>query len=213
MRCIVGLGNPGIKYAETRHNIGFILIDHLAGIFQISLAAKKWDSLIGKGYIGERQVLLAKPLTYMNRSGLAVAQILSFHKIPPPDLLVVHDDMDIPLGRIKIVRSGGAGGHNGVDSIIETLGTREFPRLKIGIGRPLPQQKPEHYVLEPFSFEERSILEETLKKAGKASEVIVRQGIEEAMNLFNIKDDELVKSQSLDGTVKSPPPQADKARK
>jgi len=188
LRCIVGLGNPGIKYAETRHNIGFILIDHLAGIFQISLAAKKWDSLIGKGYIGERQVLLAKPLTYMNRSGLAVAQILNFHKIPPPDLLVVHDDMDIPLGRIKIVRSGGSGGHNGVDSIIETLGTREFPRLKIGIGRPLPQQKPEHYVLEPFSFEEIAILKETLKKAAKASEAIVRQGIEEAMNLFNIKE-------------------------
>ncbi|MDD5153539.1 MAG: aminoacyl-tRNA hydrolase [Desulfovibrionales bacterium] len=188
MRCIVGLGNPGIKYAETRHNIGFILIDHLAGIFQISLAAKKWDSLIGKGYIGERQVLLAKPLTYMNRSGLAVAQILNFHKIPPPDLLVVHDDMDIPLGRIKIVRSGGSGGHNGVDSIIETLGTQEFPRLKIGIGRPLPQQKPEHYVLEPFSFEEIAILKETLKKAAKASEAIVRQGIEEAMNLFNIKE-------------------------
>ncbi|MDQ7837867.1 MAG: aminoacyl-tRNA hydrolase [Thermodesulfobacteriota bacterium] len=188
MRCIVGLGNPGIKYAETRHNIGFILIDHLAGIFQISLAAKKWDSLIGKGYIGERQVLLAKPLTYMNRSGLAVAQILNFHKIPPPDLLVVHDDMDIPLGRIKIVRSGGSGGHNGVDSIIETLGTREFPRLKIGIGRPLPQQKPEHYVLEPFSFEEIALLKETLKKAAKASEAIVRQGIEEAMNLFNIKE-------------------------
>lgn len=188
MRCIVGLGNPGIKYAETRHNIGAILIDHLAGIFQISLAAKKWDSLIGKGYIGERQVLLAKPLTYMNRSGLAVAQILNFHKIPPPDLLVVHDDMDIPLGRIKIVRSGGSGGHNGVDSIIETLGTREFPRLKIGIGRPLPQQKPEHYVLEPFSFEERAILKETLKKAARASEAIVRQGIEEAMNLFNIKE-------------------------
>jgi len=186
--CIVGLGNPGIKYAETRHNIGFILIDHLAGIFQISLAAKKWDSLIGKGYIGERQVLLAKPLTYMNRSGLAVAQILSFHKIPPHDLLVVHDDMDTPLGRIKIVRSGGSGGHNGVDSIIETLGTREFPRLKIGIGRPLPQQKPEHYVLEPFSFEERIILKETLKKAAKASEAIARQGIEEAMNLFNIKE-------------------------
>jgi len=188
LRCIVGLGNPGIKYAETRHNIGAILIDHLAGIFQISLAAKKWDSLIGKGYIGERQVLLAKPLTYMNRSGLAVAQILNFHKIPPPDLLVVHDDMDIPLGRIKIVRSGGSGGHNGVDSIIETLGTREFPRLKIGIGRPLPQQKPEHYVLEPFSFEERAILKETLKKAARASEAIVRQGIEEAMNLFNIKE-------------------------
>ena len=194
MRCIVGLGNPGIKYAETRHNIGFILIDHLAGIFQISLAAKKWDSLIGKGYIGERQVLLAKPLTYMNRSGLAVAQILNFHKIPSPDLLVVHDDMDIPLGRIKIVRSGGSGGHNGVDSIIETLGTREFLRLKIGIGRPLPQQKPEHYVLEPFSFEEIAILKETLKKAAKASEIIVRQGIEEAMNLFNIKDDVVAKS-------------------
>lgn len=188
MRCIVGLGNPGIKYAETRHNIGFILIDHLAGIFHISLAAEKWDSRIGKGYIGERQVLLAKPLAYMNRSGLAVAQILNFHKIPPQGLLVVHDDMDIPLGRIKIVRSGGSGGHNGVDSIIETLGTQEFPRLKIGIGRPLPQQKPERYVLEPFSLEERSILKETLKKAEKASEVIVRQGIEEAMNLFNIKD-------------------------
>lgn len=188
MRCIVGLGNPDIKYAETRHNIGFILIDHLAEIFHISLTAKKWDSLIGKGYIGERQVLLAKPLTYMNRSGLAVAQILNFHKIPPQGLLVVHDDMDIPLGRIKIARSGGSGGHKGVDSIIETLGIQEFPRLKIGIGRPLPQQKPEHYVLEPFSLEERSILKETLKKAERAAEVIVRQGIETAMNLFNIKE-------------------------
>jgi PTH1 family peptidyl-tRNA hydrolase len=188
VRCIVGLGNPGINYAETRHNIGFILIDRLAGIFQISLTAKKWDSLIGKGYIGERPILLVKPFTYMNRSGLAVAQILSFHKIPPQNLLVVHDDMDIPLGRIKIVRSGGSGGHKGVDSIIETLGIQEFPRLKIGIGRPLPQQKPEHYVLEPFSFEERSILAETLKKAARASEAIVRQGIEEAMNLFNIKE-------------------------
>ncbi len=203
MRCIVGLGNPDIKYAGTRHNIGFILIDHLAEIFQISLTAKKWDSLIGKGYIGEWQVLLAKPLTYMNRSGLAVAQILNFHKIPPQGLLVVHDDMDIPLGRIKIVRGGGSGGHKGVDSIIETLGIQEFPRLKIGIGRPLPQQKPEYYVLEPFSLEERSILKETLKKAERAAEVIVRQGIETAMNLLNIKNDELVKSQGLDDTVKS----------
>lgn len=187
MHCIVGLGNPGKKYAETRHNVGFILIEHLAGNLRISLTHKKWDSLVGKGRIGEKEVLLAKPLTYMNRSGLAVVQILHFHKMPAQNLLVVHDDLDLPLGHIKIVRGGGSGGHNGVASIIEVLGSQEFCRLKIGIGRPLPLQKPEHYVLEPFSSEEKSLLEETIERAKKASEAIVRLGIDVAMNMFNVR--------------------------
>ncbi len=187
MRCIVGLGNPGTKYTETRHNIGFILIDHLSETLHIPVKQKKWDSLIGRGQIGSKEVLLAKPLTYMNRSGSAVLQIVQFYKIPVQNLLVVHDDMDLPLGRIKIVRSGGPGGHNGVVSIIEALGTQEFPRLKVGIGRPLPQQKPEQYVLEPFSSPEKPILEEIIKEAEKASEVILEQGIDMAMNMFNPK--------------------------
>lgn len=186
MYCIVGLGNPGKRYAETRHNVGFILVDHLAETFQVALSRKKWDSLIGRGYIGQEEVLLAKPLTYMNRSGLAVSQILHFHKISTRDLLVVHDDLDLPLGRIKIVRSGGSGGHKGVASIIEALGTQEFSRLKVGIGRPLPPMEPEQYVLEPFSGEEKPIREELILRAGTAAAIIVQEGMDTAMNRFNV---------------------------
>ncbi len=186
MHCIVGLGNPGSRYQETRHNVGFILVDYAAGIFRIPLLKEKWDSRIGKGLVDSEEVILVKPLTFMNRSGLAVARILHFHKIPVQKLLVVHDDMDLPPGRLKIVSGGGPGGHNGVASIMETLGTQEFPRLKIGIGRP-GEEDASRYVLEPFVREERAIIENVIVDAAEAVRVIILQGLSTAMNLFNTR--------------------------
>ncbi len=184
---IAGLGNPGDKYRYTRHNAGFMVLDKLALDLGISfgqhLKAPRYAS--ADIHIEDVRLTLLKPLEYMNRSGLAVAKLCSFYNIPPHDVLVVHDDLDIELGRIKFVRSGGPGGHKGVGSIIEALGTSAFPRLKIGIDRPPAHMQAERYVLGRFTKEQSLLMEKVTKAASEAILVFVRDGIDMAMNRFN----------------------------
>ncbi len=186
-KIIVGLGNPGPKYQFTRHNIGFLIVDHLAKEYRLpfTLGKKSFKSEIALGTIKNHKVLLLKPLTYMNRSGEAVVAVLNFYKNKPEDLLVIHDDLDLPLGKIRIVKKGGAGGHNGIRSIIASLGTREFPRLRVGIGRPQGGMKVEHYVLSNFTKEEMLLVNKIVEISTDAILTIIEDGIDKAMNQFN----------------------------
>ncbi len=188
-KIIVGLGNPGPKYENTRHNIGFIVINRLAEShnLQFNTGKKSFKSETASGTIDHSKVLLVKPLTYMNKSGEAVAAILNFYKNGPEDLVVVHDDLDLPLGRIRIVKQGGAGGHNGIRSIISSLGTRLFPRIRIGIGRPQDALPVETYVLSPFGEYELPLLRKVVDSGAEAVVTILNEGIEKAMNQFNGK--------------------------
>lgn len=183
---IAGLGNPGPKYAETRHNMGFMVADRLAAQHNASFRKPSGRPCLEADlHISTKGVVLIKPQTYMNRSGIAVQLTAAYYRIGPSDLLVVHDDLDLPLGRMKFVRGGGAGGHNGIRSIIEQLGTRDFPRLKIGIGRPEGPIPVDRYVLSPFSPKERPVVELVVDAASEAVVHFVENGIESAMNRFN----------------------------
>ena len=156
MKLIVGLGNPGQAYRWTRHNLGFLLIDELAGRNGIEIGRRGLESEYGRGKIRGEEVLLAKPQTFMNRSGEAAARLLRFFKVPPEDLIIIHDDLDLPCGKIRIRLQGGHGGHQGVKSVIEAVGSDGFLRVKIGIGRPSdPRWDPADYVLEPVRGELR----------------------------------------------------------
>lgn len=179
-RLIVGLGNPGKKYAETRHNIGFMVLDSLADKAGVHFAdEKRWKTQIAKD--GMRYLL--KPQTFMNESGVAVAKVAAFYKIEPAEVLVVYDDLDLPLGRLRLRGAGSAGGHNGMRSIISHLGTQSFPRLRIGIGR--AEREAVGHVLGKFRTEERSELEKSVKNAVLAVALIAGQGLSAAMTRFN----------------------------
>jgi PTH1 family peptidyl-tRNA hydrolase len=184
---IAGLGNPGEKYRYTRHNMGFMVLDKIASDLGLSFRHESRSPKFASAdtRIDGSRVIFMKPLEYMNRSGPPVARVVSYYKILPENTLIVHDDLDIGLGRIKFVRSGGAGGHNGIRSIIEALGTKSFPRLKIGIDRPPPEIPGERYVLGRFSPEHRELVEKVVEMASEALLVFVRHGIQEAMNRFN----------------------------
>ncbi len=184
---LVGLGNPGSKYRGTRHNIGFDVVDFLASRHGLSFDSVKSPAPyeIATGSVLNRKLVLLKPLTYMNRSGDAVAPLVRFYKIPLQDLLVIHDDIDLPLGKIRFVRSGGHGGHNGIRSIIQSLGSRDFPRLKIGIGRPTGPIPVDKYVLSRFDEAERKIVDQVVELCVEAIECFLREGIEAAMNEYN----------------------------
>jgi len=185
LNLIVGLGNPGSRYAQTRHNIGFQSIDAISSKNRIQLSHTDLLCQWGKGFIKRKEVLLAKPQTYMNLSGRAIlALIFSFH-LKQQDLFVIYDDMDLPLGRIRIRESGGNGGHRGMESIIQCLETSHFPRLRIGIGRPDAPQNPKEYVLEKFSKKEQPIATEIIGIVTQCIETVVVQGTLEAMNKFN----------------------------
>ncbi len=180
MRLIVGLGNPGKDYLDTRHNAGFMVIDQYASDLGLELNdEKRWKARISK----DKERYLIKPQTYMNDSGVAVAQVAAYYKISPEQILVLYDDMDLPLGRLRIRGSGSAGGHNGMRSIINHLGTQEFPRLRIGIGS--GSRGTVKHVLGKFRQEERSELEKTVKNAVLALTVIIEQGLSVAMTRFN----------------------------
>ena len=184
---IAGLGNPGRKYKETRHNIGFWVVDRLAKqaalVFREERVPPKYH--IADAHLWGQKVFLLKPMEYMNRSGGPVGRVASYYEITPEDILVVHDDLDVRLGRLKFVRSGGHGGHNGIRSIIERLGTRNFPRLKIGIGRPPENVPADKYVLSRFSTEELDTVKEVIELAVLGIEEFVKNGIDSAMNKFN----------------------------
>lgn len=186
---IVGLGNPGREYAANRHNVGFQCLDRLAARHRLRFSRVQSSSLITTGRIAERGVVLAKPQGFMNVSGRPVAALARFYQVALPDLLVVYDDIDLPFGTLRLRMEGSAGGHNGMRSIIDHLGTQEFPRLRVGIGRPPGRREAAGYVLENFTRAEAREIDETFDRAADAIETWLRDGIAAAMNQFNSKND------------------------
>jgi PTH1 family peptidyl-tRNA hydrolase len=182
---IVGLGNPGREYQNTRHNIGWRCVDAIATAHGLTFAKKQSKAIIADGTIADRKVLLAKPQTYMNLSGEAVQALLTFYKIPISNLLVISDDMDIPLGTLRIREKGGAGGQKGLKSIIAHLGTQDFARMRFGLSRPPGRMDPAAYVLQDFDKREMPLVIETLDRVVKATETWLREGISIAMTRFN----------------------------
>jgi PTH1 family peptidyl-tRNA hydrolase len=182
---VVGLGNPGPQYAWTRHNLGFLVAAALAEIWEIPMSRSTLDANWGQGRVGGQTVVLAQPATYMNLSGRAVSRLLTYFKITPRALVVVHDDLDVPCGRLKIVERGGPGGHKGVLSIINALDTEEFIRVKLGIGRPPPQIPGENFVLSPFSKEEEETIAALVERGAQAVDCLIREGLNAAQNRFH----------------------------
>jgi PTH1 family peptidyl-tRNA hydrolase len=182
---IVGLGNPGREYASNRHNIGFLTADRWAATHMISFNKVQHHAIIAPGRVDHRRVIAAKPQTYMNESGRAVGALLRFYKVPVERLLVIFDDLDLPLGTIRLRAEGGAGGHNGMRSIIQHLGGNQFARLRIGIGRPPGRMDPAAFVLQDFSHAETAELDGLLDRAVHAIDVFTKEGITTAMNQFN----------------------------
>jgi len=184
---IAGLGNPGDKFKGTRHNIGFDIIDLVAQKHGLTFRTERSEPSyqLASWNKGGKKVLLIKPLTYMNRSGLAVSRLVHYYRIEPCNLLVVHDDIDLALGRLRFMRKGGHGGHNGVRSVIEQLGTNEFPRLRMGIGRPEGNIAVERYVLSKFSSEEQPVIDKVKDLAAEGIICFIESGIEVSMNRYN----------------------------
>lgn len=182
---LVGLGNPGREYANTRHNIGFMLIDRIAVRLNARGMKLQSKAIVISALFEERKIILAKPQTFMNLSGQAIQGLLRFYKLENDNLLVAHDDLDLPFGTIRIRAAGGPGGQRGMASTIEQLGTKEFPRLRLGIGRPPGRMDPKDYVLQDFSRDEQKILPELLDRAADAAFEFVLRGLNSAMNKFN----------------------------
>jgi PTH1 family peptidyl-tRNA hydrolase len=183
-KLIVGLGNPGRKYAHNRHNVGFQCLDRLAQSHGLSFTQRRAKASLALGKIADVRVVLARPLTYMNLSGQAVRPLVSFYKLSLEDILVIHDDLDLPLGTTRLRPEGGSGGHKGMRSIIEALGSQAFPRLRVGIGRP-PGNDAVSYVLSDFTADEQITLESIYERVVAAVEFFLREGIEAAMNAYN----------------------------
>ncbi|MDR3584381.1 MAG: aminoacyl-tRNA hydrolase [Desulfosporosinus sp.] len=197
MKVIVGLGNPGPQYAETRHNIGFLLVDLLAEAHNLQFRAK-FQGLWTEGKVEGERFLLLKPQTFMNLSGRSIRELTNFYKVPGEDLLIVQDDMDLPLGKIRLRDQGSAGGHNGIKSILAELGTEKFWRLKLGVGRPTRNSKIEDrnsnheprssiidHVLTPFAEDELTLLDDVLGRAEKATNLWLKGEADRAMNLYH----------------------------
>lgn len=185
MKLIVGLGNPGEEYENTRHNLGFMVLDRLAARYDAVIDLKKKKSLVARIKIDKEKVMLLKPQTFVNLSGEAVLYMASFLRIMPENIIVVCDDLNLPLGKIRVRGYGSSGGHNGIKSLIQFLKSDNFPRVRIGIGAPPEGKRMEDYVLEPFTPEERAILDPVIDRACDAIELIVMGKLEEAMNLYN----------------------------
>lgn len=186
MFLIVGLGNPGREYELSRHNIGFVVTDLLVDQWQISLRQnRRHQARVGKGRIAGQEVVVAQPLTYMNLSGQAVGSLARWYHLPPSQIIVVNDDLDLEVGRIRIRPRGHTGGHHGLDSIVAALGSSEFIRLRIGIGRPEHKEDVVDYVLAPFGDEDWEVVKAAVHRAAEAIEAILTQGVEKAMDQFN----------------------------
>jgi PTH1 family peptidyl-tRNA hydrolase len=206
MKCIIGLGNPGRKYADTRHNVGYMVLRELAGRFALRFteagfcevarvtlpAAADADAgtarTAGEAPCAQEDVLLVRPLTYMNVSGQAVLEVSRDYPVAAQDILVIHDDLDLPFGKARIRRRGSSGGHKGIESIAAHLGTPEFARLRVGIGRPPEGVDPVDYVLEPFGKADAPALEEVIRLAAQAAVDVLTRGIEWAMREYNGRD-------------------------
>ncbi|MCD1146815.1 aminoacyl-tRNA hydrolase [Peptoniphilus sp. KCTC 25270] len=184
---IVGLGNPGLKYRYTRHNVGFLTVDAIAEELNIPVKTIKFKGLYGEGRIGSKKVRLLKPETYMNLSGESVREAMNYFKIPPEEVLVLVDDIDIEFGSIRIRKKGSAGTHNGLKSIIYQIQSDTFPRIKLGVGQKLPQQDLASFVLSGFSTDEGKVIEKTIETAKDAAIEIVKNGVDIGMNKYNSK--------------------------
>ena len=187
MKIIVGLGNPGVHYQWTRHNVGFRVVDQLSEVQRIPICFRRFKAHYGIGRIHSQDVVLVKPLTFMNLSGEAVRKIANTFSVEKEDLIVVHDDLDLALGRLRVKRKGGDGGHQGVRSIIEAMGGNTFLRLKVGIGRPPRGVDPADYVLSSFVEEDELEIRSTLSKAAETIEVILSEGVDAAVNQLQKK--------------------------
>jgi len=188
MKAVVGLGNPGAEYAGTRHNIGFDVVDEVARRWSVRL--RKWKTTADLAVVTDREVVLVEPKTFMNESGHAVSAVMAFYKIQPADVLVVVDEVQLPLGKLRLRWSGSAGGHNGLKSVIAHVGT-EFPRLRIGVARGHPESVLRNHVLSKFPPSERDVVERAVGRAADAVETFVSEGVQVAMNRFNAADDKL----------------------
>ena len=183
---VVGLGNPGEKYENTRHNAGFLVADELGERGRFPIQRLKFKALTNAAAIGGQGALVMKPATYMNRSGEAVGEAARFYKVAPNHVLVISDDVDLPLGKLRIRTGGSAGGHNGLKSVIQHLGTDQFPRLKVGVGgKPHPDYDMADWVLGKLQGEDKKVMDEAVKRAAEAVECFLRDGPQKAMNRFN----------------------------
>jgi PTH1 family peptidyl-tRNA hydrolase len=188
MYLIVGLGNPGNRYRATRHNIGFMVLEKLATKLEVDLRQKSFNALWGKDKIASKNVILAMPQTYMNLSGNAVRQLHAFFKTEISNLIVIHDDLDLSFGSVRLKTGGGNAGHKGLASIEENLGSSEFMRIRLGIGKPVDKSRIEGYVLEPFGKEELSVLPEIIQWAADAATEIVSSGMQTAIGNYQTKN-------------------------
>jgi len=182
---VIGLGNPGPKYNETRHNLGFMCVDHISNVHSISMSDRRRYTILGNGKIEGIPVILAKPRTFVNNSGNAAHYLTTRYKVKPKNLLVVYDDLNLPFGKIRLRAKGSSGGHNGLKSISNALGSNEFPRVRIGIGQPSEVGKQIDYVLDTFSQKEREIIDEQIKLVENIIKIILTNGFTSAMNKFN----------------------------
>ena len=189
MMLVVGLGNPGKEYTLTKHNVGFLVVDELGKRVGIDIQKSKFQSLYGEGFLEGNKILLLKPQTYMNRSGGAVSSASDFYKIPSENIIVIHDEMDISLGRIMIKPGGGSAGNNGIKSIISSLGSKDFIRVRIGIGKPNAKSDGVNHVLSNFNKSESAMVEESIQTAADAVLEIMNNGLEKAMNKYNVKSE------------------------
>jgi PTH1 family peptidyl-tRNA hydrolase len=187
MKLIVGLGNPGSRYRSTRHNLGFMLIDTLGERWNVAVGGRRHEAELGTGEIAGVRTVLAKPQTFMNVSGESVAKLRRLYRLDPVDILAVYDDLDLPLGKVRVRGDGGAGGHNGVASLIGVLG-KGFPRLRIGIGRPPGGADPVGFVLEAFAGAELPLVQDALARAADGAESWLRDGLEATMNSVNRRE-------------------------
>lgn len=187
MKIFVGLGNPTAEYAATKHNVGFMLADRLADKLGASTWRERFNALVAETFLDGEKILLVKPQTFMNLSGEAVAPLMNFYKLDAADLTVAHDDMDLPLGMIRLRPKGSGGGHRGVASIIQHIGSQNFPRVRIGVGRPPANWTVNHHVLSPFTAEDADKISAALDELVPAVICIFREGIDNAMNKFNPK--------------------------
>lgn len=197
MKVIVGLGNPGTKYAGTRHNIGFDTVTALADKYSIKLKDKKFNGLIGEGFIEGEKVMLVQPQTYMNLSGECVGMIAGFYKLDAEDIIVICDDINLDTGRLRIRAKGSAGGHNGLKNIIAHLGTEAFPRIRIGVGEKTEGWDLADYVLARFSGEDEATMRKAIKNAVGAVETWISYDIGKAMNLYNVNPNPKPKKESV----------------
>lgn len=185
---IVGLGNPGREFRNTRHNVGFMVADRLADVFHKRFSRLQSRALVANGEYLEKKVILAKPQTFMNLSGRSVKGLMHLYKIPIDHLLVVHDDIDLPVGSLRMRPDGGSGGQKGMASILDSIGMDEFARIRIGIGRPPGKIQAPDYVLDDFSKDELAVITDTLERAEEAVLTWVREGLNAAMNKYNLKN-------------------------